>query len=1356
MLDVRRIDQLTEALADAPHVPAMVGLLDEQGLEEVAAAPLDRAGAAVWRLRRTLQRHGHELARGAGLRDLAPFPLEEPELQPLRAWVAGRARQRLLRHEAPATPDELRASLVALSAADALSGRALLAVYDRDADLASAHHEALKPHSVATALDSDLPSSVRRLLWGVALDAWLQIADQHVLHDSLLVARPRQPDLAPLWDRLQVQWQRATDLAGRGGSAPGPWRVEPSDDGRSLAFVADDGPLGSLAVVPHPPPRPLRLAVVPTNRTTEERVALERDLCAHGLQLLRRSHGPSACLGRVDPVDDAPRVLALLDEHLAAEPSPDAWAGWRVERVGSSVRMTEVRCTLGSDGQWKVRGRRRADEEALGTLPADHSARRHLATSPQLGDPPLAPVVGALDALVGHPRLFVGATGSVPLKVRRRQARLLLRQRERGVVTSWSVDADHDPLESSALVAMVRQEGDGRRGLLWPDATTVWVVDAGLAVPVAAAMSRAADWVPPAAVDGLLERLPGIAARAGVDLDPALAGEQRPADPTPRLRLDAQADGGLVVELRVAPGGVPLGQFPPGRGPVSLFGADPVRFVVRRDPDEEERAAAELERRLGLAMHRHVDHRYELELVDAVEVMQRLADHPEVVVEWASPPMRVHSASHLGQLVVRIEDRGRWFRLQGELKAGPAGLPLTELLRRIRAGQHCIVLDQGQVVALAQELRRDLLTLATLAEPVAEGEAMAIHTAPLLADLVDRGLDAEVPPAWGDRLHALAHPGPAPPFPELQATLRPYQAQGVAWLQQLASWAPGGVLADDMGLGKTVQALALLVHRAGEGRALVVVPTSILATWQRAVERFAPQLRVHLGHGPRRLREPGTLGAGDVLLTSWGTLVRDAPILAEVDFATVVLDEAQAIKNAGAVRSRAVRGLRRGFTLALTGTPMENGTHELWALFDAVVPGLLGDEPAFHTRFATPIAHQPGGPVAQTLSALVRPFLLRRRKAEVADELPPRIEVEVPVALPPAEREAYEQVRAAAVASLSDRKARSDRRRILAAITRLRQLACHPRLVDDSAPASSAKVRAVRRTLLELHDTGQRALVFSQFTRLLDLLADHLAPDGLRIVRLDGRMSTAERQRSIDAFQAGDAEVFLISLHAGGTGLNLTAASAVLHLDAWWNPAVHDQASDRAHRIGQDRAVTVFHFATEDTVEQGIRALQRDKRDLVERVLQGTDQPARLGLDELMSLLEAGGVSELSLGSPELPAAPSSWPDIAADPAAVAALLGDLRWPLDDVPERLVERFERWLTRMHRQREPRGRNHARAAWRLLRWCASQGRVPEHVDDLESAAMAYANAVQRAEGGPGSKGDQTASLAAVRAWLGSRA
>ncbi len=380
-------------------------------------------------------------------------------------------------------------------------------------------------------------------------------------------------------------------------------------------------------------------------------------------------------------------------------------------------------------------------------------------------------------------------------------------------------------------------------------------------------------------------------------------------------------------------------------------------------------------------------------------------------------------------------------------------------------------------------------------------------------------------------------------------------------------------------------------------------------------------MRLYRGAGRASLL--ASVGPGDLLVTSYALAVRDAEALGEVRFGTLVLDEAQAIKNALTRRARAVRGLDAELRVALTGTPVENHLGELWSLMRVLTPGLLGSWEHFRDRFATPIERGRDPDRRAALSRLLRPFLLRRTKAEVAPELPPRTEIERFVDLSPAERRLYDEARRAAIEALATGGGDA-RFAIFAALTRLRRLACHPRLHDDTSTVPSSKLAALLETVSELREEGHRALVFSQFTSHLALVREAFDREGITYTYLDGATPSEERTRRIDAFQAGGTDVFLISLKAGGTGLNLTAADYVIHLDPWWNPAVEDQATDRAHRIGQTKAVTVIRLVARGTIEEAVLALHQDKRALAASVFDEEGGAARLSAAELAALIRAG------------------------------------------------------------------------------------------------------------------------------------
>jgi SNF2 family DNA or RNA helicase len=451
------------------------------------------------------------------------------------------------------------------------------------------------------------------------------------------------------------------------------------------------------------------------------------------------------------------------------------------------------------------------------------------------------------------------------------------------------------------------------------------------------------------------------------------------------------------------------------------------------------------------------------------------------------------------------------------------------------------------------------------------------------------------------------------PTPEgFQLQLRPYQKEGLAWLQYLREQQLSGILADDMGLGKTAQALAHLLTEKNAGRldqpALVVLPTSLLFNWRREAERCAPALRLLTLHGPERREHFAAIPRHDLVLTTYPLLWRDGETLATYDYHMVILDEAQTVKNVTSKGAQTVRQLKARHRLCLTGTPLENHLGELWTQFDFLLPGFLGDAKHFTRTFRNPIEKRADTLRRDLLARRVKPFILRRRKEEVAKELPPKNIIVRSVELEGGQRDLYETVRSAMDKKVRDAIATQGFARshivILDALLKLRQVCCDPRLVKTPA-ASKVKERAKLDLLLdmvpELVAEGRRILIFSQFTTMLDLIAESLQERDLPYLTLTGQ--TRARDKVVDRFQSGDVPLFLISLKAGGVGLNLTAADTVIHYDPWWNPAAENQATDRAHRIGQTRSVFVYKLIVAGSIEEKILALQEKKAELAAGIL---------------------------------------------------------------------------------------------------------------------------------------------------------
>ncbi|MDP3288542.1 MAG: DEAD/DEAH box helicase, partial [Methyloversatilis sp.] len=485
---------------------------------------------------------------------------------------------------------------------------------------------------------------------------------------------------------------------------------------------------------------------------------------------------------------------------------------------------------------------------------------------------------------------------------------------------------------------------------------------------------------------------------------------------------------------------------------------------------------------------------------------------------------------------------------------------------------------------------------------------------------------------WVERLRGMRGVAPVAEPEGFGITLLPYQRDGLAWLQHLRAHDLGGILADDMGLGKTAQALAHLLTEKLAGRldrpALVVLPTSLVFNWQREAERFAPQLSVLKLHGADRSALFNQIPQHDVCLTTYPLLWRDHEKLAAHDYHLLILDEAQTVKNTGSQAAKAVRLLRARHRLCLTGTPMENHLGELWAQFDFLLPGFLGESKDFTRSWRTPIEKHGDLIRRELLARRVAPFILRRRKDDVAKELPPKTEVLRTVELTGRQRDLYETVRVAmdkrVREEIASRGFARSRIVILDALLKLRQVCCDPRLLKTDA-ALRVKERAKLDLLMDMLENllaeGRKVLVFSQFTAMLDLIKTELDDAGIGSVMLTG--DTTHREAVVRRFQEGTVPVFLISLKAGGVGLNLTNADTVIHYDPWWNPAAENQASDRAHRIGQDKPVFVYKLIVAGSIEERIVALQEKKAALAEGIL-GNDEAAleKFGETDLAALFE--------------------------------------------------------------------------------------------------------------------------------------
>jgi len=554
-----------------------------------------------------------------------------------------------------------------------------------------------------------------------------------------------------------------------------------------------------------------------------------------------------------------------------------------------------------------------------------------------------------------------------------------------------------------------------------------------------------------------------------------------------------------------------------------------------------------------------------------------------------------------------------WFDLEAVIKFGDVEASLKEVRKALRKKETYIKLADGTIGEIPPEWIERYKHLFGLGQQTEDGVRLSNHHLTLIDQLLADADRAELDDEFKDRRKRLLdferlQPKELPPG--FVGDLRPYQKAGYDWLHFLHEYGFGGCLADDMGLGKTIETLAFLQSLRENGHAtqadLLVLPRSLLFNWQREAQRFTPKLKTYFHYGPERQVDESIFDQHDLVFTTYGTMRSDIEALREYKFHYVVLDESQAIKNPLAKTSKAARLLDSDHRLVLTGTPVENSTFELWSQFAFLNPGLLGNLEYFKREFGNPIERNGDEYASAYLRKLVYPFILRRTKAQVAPELPPRTERIVYSDMEPAQLKFYkktrEYYRAALMGAIEEKGINQTRMQVLEGLLRLRQICNHPKLVNEDFRGDSSKLELLLETLELLRAGGHKALVFSQFVKMLSLVREALDASNIPYVYLDGR--TRKRQQRVDTFQ-NDPEIpfFLISLKAGGVGLNLTAADYVIHIDPWWNPAVEMQATDRTHRIGQENPVFVYKLIVRDSVEEKILQLQEKKKALVEQLI---------------------------------------------------------------------------------------------------------------------------------------------------------
>lgn len=932
---------------------------------------------------------------------------------------------------------------------------------------------------------------------------------------------------------------------------------------------------------------------------------------------------------RIDPWERALEVLATMgsgETRSDKRAKKTARFVWFVDFEKKELEPREQ--TLGKNGTWskgrKVALKRVKQGEVDGMTPQDVSVAQAIEEDYSKYHPNghyKMRYEDALVALVSHPNLYLAQNPAVGVELVRRNPQLLIEEGDNRLFLRFAQEFE------GTGVQVVKETPTRYQVIEVTDAHDAVhrQIGAGLEIPKRAR-----------------HRLQQVSRNLSkiVEVQSTLAGV---IDDVDQAKTDIRTYVHLLpigetfkVEFFVKPLADDDQYFKPGKGRNKVMAeTNGQRRLAERDLANEIKLAEEIildSPTLQKLVHRDYEWQVD-EVEDCLSILlelQPLRALDRVVLEHPrGERIRLVGSVDFGDLSLGVKEKAGWFNIEGELAVDDNQvINFRELMDKVAENEQSqfIQLSEGQYVALTENLRRKLREMEGLMSKGKDGLQLHPLAAGILDDVADQFGEFEADLAWRESLQRIQNVGQniARVPTTFKAELRPYQLDGFRWLMRLNNWGVGACLADDMGLGKTIQGLALLLSKAEDGPALVIAPASVTRNWIREAAKFAPTLNpVLLGQGDRAATIE-SVGPYDMLVVSYGLLPFEGEALAAKRFGTIILDEAQAIKNRGTKRSQVAMSLQADFRVATTGTPIENHLGELWNLFQFLNPGLLGTFQRFNEKYTIPITKSNDNERRQQLRRLIQPFILRRRKEEVLEELPPKTEITLTVELSAPERAFYEALRQRALEQIDDSEGPNKRFQILAELMKLRQAACHPKMVDPNVDIGSSKLELLAETVKEITESGHKVLIFSQFVRHLKLVEAWVQEEGIEYQYLDGSTPGKKRDESVQAFQRGEGDVFLISLKAGGTGLTLTAADYVIHLDPWWNPAVEDQASDRAHRIGQQRPVTVLRFVSENTIEEKIVQLHHQKRDLADSLLAGTEQSASLSANDLLDLIKFG------------------------------------------------------------------------------------------------------------------------------------
>ena len=906
--------------------------------------------------------------------------------------------------------------------------------------------------------------------------------------------------------------------------------------------------------------------------------------------------------------------LLLLDEVLVKDgiARPGESLGWRIKETKQGLNIEAVWCIHTGTG-WK---HRKADLNTVAQagihltqdsdVPLLHLAKLHNPSS----------LSAMLHILQKHPRVFIGSRSSDIGVIEPTQFTLALEHHQLGI--EWSLQLQ----EQEVFARDIIQFDQLSKTSLWyrfsENLFTYVIINHTLQVFIRN-IANTAKIISKEAIAAIYQRLPQIEDIIPIHLSESLRGESLPSDSRPIIRISNSGPSNLRIELTVKPNGDKT--FPIAIGPETIYIFNKEKQVFgncSRDFHQEKSHAEHLQKMLQLDLS--ADHQWLLtEPTKIFRMLSMLKELPQAHhsrIEWLTKKPTIRPVG-IEDLRVDIFNTEHHLEIEGNIEGEEELLDLWEILPAIRKNTPYMLVKGHVWYSINEDFRDRLRTLADIIAP--QEKTLRINDSHILTlNTILSHESIEVPVVLQEKMRSVQ--GVILSNSEFAYTLRPYQIEGVKWMLDLKQWTSGCILADEMGLGKTIQVIKFLheIQDSTQNKTLIVAPKSTSGNWLFELNKCLSDWNIIHYQGANRQELLGTLFPKQCLVLTYDILVRDLDFLMEYHYSTIVFDEAQYLKNPQSSRVHSAKLLTADFNIALTGTPIENSILDLWSIFSVVSPKHLGSWTQFKRRFAQPIETGQSGRL-QDLKKLIQPLLLRRLKEDVVFDLPPKIEINEFVGLSTFERDTYNQLRSQAKRIIRENPQQA-KFLVLSLLTKLRQVCCHRKLVVESASNHSSKLDRALEIVQNLHQNKRKVLIFSQFVRLLKLFKDLLVDANMDFCYLDGSYSSQHRQDEIDRFQNTEVSLFLISLKAGGSGINLTSATEVIHLDPWWNPAVEDQASDRAHRIGQTQTVTVIRLVAEDSIETQILQLQEEKRKVASDLL--SDSVSKLSLEEITHLLE--------------------------------------------------------------------------------------------------------------------------------------